>query len=280
MKKFSKALMMIVAVLLTFVLISSCFVSSTLAKYAVKKKARATATLEKFGVTLTVETPEGSGLTGEIDATTVKGGADGTGTLTYKISDVSIKPGDDYFNAARFTFDGAPTTDVKVTIGVNLDYTKATFSVPSGVGGATKTTYFMPLGFTFSSGKTSAVGNYALNPWKNHTTSGSMDPADVASAIRTGISGKITAPATPTNDSDTSNGYKLYNTFGAGDTIQWTIGGTAGVSTFDMGFAWPDDSTHNTYDLDVISTYLADKANGAPITITYFVTIEQIESTT
>ena len=279
MRKLNKILMMTVAMLLTFVLISSCILSGTMAKFTVTKSADATATLEAFGVTLTVETPEGSGLSGSVDATTVKGGTGETGSLTYKLSDVSIKPGDDYFNAVRFSFDGAPTTDVKIRISVKFDLSTTTlnkFSVPSGIGGTTAQTWFMPLGFTFSSGKTSAEGNYALSPWKNDTNRDNMTYTDLAAAIRNNIRDKkITSPTYDASNS-TSGHYYIDYKFGKDQPIQWTIGGVAGLKNFDMGFAWPDDSTHATYDLDVISTYIADQLDGATFGIIYTVSIEQV----
>ena len=88
MRKFNKILMMTVAILLTFVLISSCILSGTMAKFVVSKDATTTATLSAFGVTLgyTTESGAGGGLTAS-RVTTLNAG----NSLTFQIKNVKLK---------------------------------------------------------------------------------------------------------------------------------------------------------------------------------------------
>ena len=128
MKKTTKRLTMIVAILLTLVLLTSSIVSTTLAKYVVSKDAKTTVGLEAFGLTVDVK----ANYTGA--GTAVESNKNGDSvTLTY--ANLNLKPGDNIANAIEVAVYGTAKVNVKVSINVTVAYggdkfvvTKSNFS--------------------------------------------------------------------------------------------------------------------------------------------------------
>lgn len=292
MKRFTKALMTIVAILLVLVLISSCLVSSTMAKYVITKSSTNTVSLTKFGLTLTVAPGEtnGSGkLTSNAEETTVKGGTGGTGSLTYTLSNVEIKPGDDYARAVKVTLAGTQSVNAQLIVKMELSYTPSDFSIANksvGNTSATTTTYFMPLGFTFGYNPATASDTYYIvKPWTVSTTESEVSPTAIANAFAKNI-GDHTGITVPSGCTKSYDGNAVTFKFPKGKTVQFSkLPGSTSKKYFHVGFAYPaeynktyayDGETETALDLNTIGTYLAEHApSGATVDITYTFILEQ-----
>lgn len=279
MKKFNKALMMTVATLLTLVLISSCIVSGTMAKYVVSKNSTATATLKTFGTTLTVTA--GSGLTKKEVAAEKKGESIVYNLTAGDLEVVKMNPGDSYINAARFTFGKtAPATAVKVTIKFDLDYDPNDFKIPAGtsVGGISSNNdiFVMPLGFTFGFQPTTATGNYLLEPFYIcEATTAEAAKAEVEHKLADTMDKDIT---TPSSNNCVDNYFTLSYTSTSTRLRVKYHGSNSYRYEFDLGFVWPETYTNTTtnYNYDVIGSYLVENApDDAKIGVVYTVTVEQ-----
>ena len=199
--------------------------------------------------------------------------------LTSTISGLKMAPGDDYYKALNFAFTGNPTVPVIVEIAVQLSFGTGSTVVETNPFYVTKTdvselgsaNYFMPIGFTFSSGATSAVGNYALNPWTSNTTASNMTASKISSNIASGIAGKFTS-GNATASGNTVTTVQLP----ASTAVALPIGSST-VNNFDLGFAWPLDhgSGDNKTKYDNLATWIADNKGDQTFTITYTVTIKQ-----
>lgn len=287
MRKFNKILMMIVSILLTFVLISSCILSGTMAKFVVSKDATTTATLEAFGVTLTIGKTTGTG--GGLSGATISSTRKGT-TLTYKLNNVSIKPGDIFHRALSFNFSSSsiPSVDARITIKTEIEYDPEDFKIVNGagqsIGGTTGTTYFMPLGFTLcwghsTSNATFSENYYMSNPWKSSTSA--ITGNSIENTIASTMYSKFTVPSGVSKiNPNNTNAFSM--DYPTGSKIQFKLPGSTGTNRyyFHMGFAWPDEPVASdknaNYDYDVLATYLADNApSDAKFNITYIVSVEQ-----
>lgn len=117
MKKNNRILLKAVAILLCLVLITTCVVSSTLAKFVIEKEVGVPVKFKNFGVTMRVKGGNSSGTTSteitQLDAKSV--------TVTYDA--LEVYPGYDNKNLVLFTFDGTLTVPatLKVTVNVELD---------------------------------------------------------------------------------------------------------------------------------------------------------------
>lgn len=284
MKKANRIMMATVSMLLCLVLITTSVVSGVFARFVIKNTATSPVTFKKFNVVVTM-TPNAKLTTAGATVTTRTNGKSAKVT----ISGLKLAPGDDWFNAVNFAFTNKTAFKTYVKIYVDLEYTNihsvidpeteevsdSSFVVPADTDlpGITSKTYFMPIGFTFSSGATSAAGHYVVEPWLE---SDSADDTVSASAIKTdilnGINSKITDPTT---NKVVQDGY-AQTYFGSGATVQWTIDGTTARKDFDLGFAWPDAGSNTAYDYDLLSTYLIDNADeGVSFSITYTVELSQ-----
>ena len=273
MKKFNKFLLRILAVLLCLILISTCIVSSTMAKFVVIKQADATVSLQKFGTTITVSTPH-SGISETV--ATKKGNS-----LTYTITDVEMNQGSSYKDLVRFTFNTtAPNVPVYVIIEVDIDYNPEDFKIPANTilktDGETymPEAYIMPLQFTF--GYQDAQKNVTTPYFVSTKTTDSEIISEVENQIATGMKTIITSPSS-SSVSVVDNTLKAK--FGGTSKITFKFSGSSTArSNFDLGFVWPESHTDTTtgYDYDTIATYLANHApDDATIDITYTVSIEQ-----
>lgn len=274
MRKLNKTFMMLVSLLLALVLISSCLASTTLAKYVVGRTGTVDVTLQKFGVTITATSPQETTLE-SVGGATVTMQSSGS-YLTSTISGLKMAPGDDYYKALNFAFTGQPTVPVKITIKTEMKFGTNSTTNPfvvttTNVSSLGATTYFMPIGFTFSSGASSAEGNYALEPWQSNTTAANINSTKLAEGIASGIAGKFTS-GNATASGNTVTTVQLP----ASTAIALPIG-TSTANNFDLGFAWPLD--HGTGDektkYDNLATWIADNKGNQTFTVTYTVSIEQ-----
>ena len=240
MKKLSKRLTMIVAILLSLVLLSSSIVSTTLAKYVTSKSATTTATLSAFGVTVELEgigtTPEKKG-----DSIIYTDTINLIPETTYKVIKASIK--------------GKPSVAATINIDVDLEYI-GNYTIEGKKDFTdikTNTTYY-PVGFKVAS---SSSSTYTVAPYS------SISAADAEIDIEEAIQSKLSALnfAAPTG----SDG--LSNTWGTETEI-------ATATDISLYFHWP--KTYGTAGdmYDEIGTYLS-KDGAHQIKITYKISVEQ-----
>lgn len=259
MKKFTKRLTMIVAILLSLVLLTSSIVSTTLAKYVVKKSVTTTAQLQKFGLDVTLDLNN-----------TLEGSADikNTGdSATITISDFKLKPGDNYKDAITASITGNPTVTANVTIAVDVTCTDANFKAEAAkfnaINGFDKDRIYTPIGF-YVGGSISAISPYTYYDYASNVTNKLETEIEKAieTEIKSAIGNKITAmDSTPDGTiigKIAPNAQSGYN---------------VGINGIGIGFAWLEtdaDATNGHYE---IGTYIADKE--PTYTITYTIKVEQ-----
>lgn len=245
MKKLTKRLTMIVAILLSLVLLSSSVVSTTLAKYVVAKNATTTVTLNKFGVEVT--------FSGTGNATTKKGDS-----VTYT-NTLAMSPGDSGKITAKIK--GKPTVDANITINFEVDYDSSKYTISKNdfsFLGSTASKVYFPIGFKL--GTTDVVAPYVNGTSAADTT--------VSSTIESKITEKLTglewtvasAASSATWDSDST-----------------TSDYTNAEKDISITFYWPKDyNTTKGEDTpyDEIGTYLS-KDGTKTFTVTYTITVEQ-----
>ena len=242
MKKFSKRLTMVVAILLCLVLITSSAVSTTLAKYVITKDATTSVGLEKFGVTVT--------LTGPTTSTTSTSSIGDSTTIVYKST--SLTPG---ATAKKITasISGKPTVEAKITIDVSVSYSQSSgtaFSIPAdtftGISGGT---LYVPIGF-----KVAGASSYTVSPYNNYTA------AETEAEIEKAIVAKKSTLFTRSSN-------KVTGIFPANTEI--------GLTDLNIVMDWPKayGSGEQQELNDCIGTYIASKSPS--VVIQYVITVEQ-----
>ena len=237
MKKLSKRLTMIVAILLSLVLLSSSVVSTTLAKYVTSKSATTTATLDKFGVEVKLE---GAG-------TTEKKGD----SITYS-EEITLHP-DTNMKKITASIKGQPTVEATINIDVDITYT-GNFKITAASKAFDKitsdTTYY-PIGF-----KVGTNTNYTVTPYN------SIEADTASQNIEKAIKDKLPA----LNFADPTDG--LSQTWGTSTKIEET--------DISISFHWPKDYNDAAGDIyDEIGTYLSNHNGELKFTITYKISVEQ-----
>ena len=243
MKKLSKRLTMIVAILLSLVLLTSSVVSTTLAKYVTSKSATTTATLDKFGVEITFD-----GGT----ATTKKGD-----TVIYEES-ITMHPGDSKTIIAKVK--GKPTVDANITVNFEVDYDSSKYNISksdfSFLGNTPSKTYF-PIGFKL--GTTDVVAPYVSGDNAADTK--------VSSTIEGKITEKLTGLEWTTANSASSADW---NSDATGSDY------TSSEKVISITFYWPEDYNTTKNDgtpYDEIGTWISK--NKPTFKVTYAITVEQ-----
>ena len=209
-------------------------------------------------------------------------------SVTFEITGLQLKPGDNYSRAIRCEFEGAPTVNARLVIKTEVSYTPSDFSITNAsnqsIGGTPSgtTTYFMPIAFTFGYVTNDYVADpqyYVSSPWISSTDPDDLAPDVIANNITSGIyNGFRTLPSGVTKEQSLDDNTVALN-YPAKKTVQFKLVGSTSTNrkVFHLGFAWPDNYTNaNTnYDYDILGTYLADHANGAEIKIKYTISLEQ-----
>ena len=258
-KNINKSIMIIVAVLLTLVLISTSTVSGIFAKYVVTKSATTEVSLKKFGVKLTMLEGEDFGDSG---ATTGDNIDPNNNTISATISNIQLIPGSDFPEIIKFV-----VTDA--------DRAKD-FTVNTRI-------------------KVKAVVNTTGTTEQAKFTSDEIFFIPIATKIKiNGADAKVIADESPNyvdfSSYQTELNNKLQNSNFIGPITgesEWagaTIA-TAGSANFDQGaiteiafgFACPE--TYGTSETDIakfdkIMTQIAE--NEAKLSITFYVSLEQI----
>ena len=244
MKKFSKILMMTVAILLTLVLASTSVVSGIFAKYVVTKKATTTVSLQKFGLTLQVEGKHGTKITNNPTNST------DLAVLSVTVENLYLTPGQALTDVVKFTIGGESNVDkVNMVITATVD-AYSPIPVPKGVGSLSSETKYLPIAFT---AKVGSADKTLYTAWST--------PADAA-ALQSGI---VTGLRNAVNDQTTKTG----NT---ATVAICTSKGPSSITNLDFGFKWEEKVISNI-STDEISTYLAEK--GLSVKVTYTVSLQQ-----
>lgn len=259
MKKFTKRLTMIVAVLLSLVLLTSSVVSTTLAKYVVTKSGEVHVGLQEFGLTVTLKSNVDSSsknILVEKTADTVKKGH----TVTMKFMEVTLKPGNEtYKNAIQASISGKSTVSADVSIKVeikNSDDTKFKITSEDFSSGYDATgKIYNPIEFYVAGtgcGTANKTHNVGTNVFKTESEKGILTKMQTkAGANNTGI---------------TMNAY----TSGSEATGTISEGATVNVPNLGLGFVWANASGD---DADHISTFIGSKKPS--FDITYTITVVQ-----
>jgi hypothetical protein len=239
MKKITKRLTMIVAILLSLVLLTSSIVSTTLAKYVVTKSAKTTATLDAFGVTVDLDT------TGLGDPTKTTNAGD---SISFEFSNLTLHP-DDVVKTISASVYGKPSVDANIVVDVEVKFTSSDFSIGDGnfTGKANRATFF-PIEFKVGTKVSSAAYVTA-----NSTNISNDIKTDIENAlITTGTIDKVEGK------------------------IKWTAGkeiSKDSPKTVSLNFSWPKTYGQDADDYDEIGTFISKKQ--PTFTITYKISVEQ-----
>lgn len=254
MKKFTKRLTMVVAILLSLVLLTSSIVSTTLAKYVVTKSVTTTAQLQKFGLDVTLDLNN-----------TLENSADikNTGdSATITISDFKLKPGDNYSDAITASITGTPTVDANVTITVSVNCDDSKFKLDKAAFGALNFTEHQlctPVGF-FVNSQPKVESYYRTDFVTGSTTTlETYITEQLVNAIHTNVGNQISL--------------KTKNSNSISGKILSSITTPVNIDNIGIGFAWLEtdaDAANGHYE---IGTYIADKE--PTYTITYTIKVEQ-----
>lgn len=252
-KNFSKTIMVILAVLLTLVLISTSTVSGIFAKYVVEKNATTIVSLKKFGIKLAV------GKGDDFDGTkmSITPASPNANTLSVEVSNISLAPGERFDEVVEFTVSVDTKVSVNTRIKVKAEViTFNNFTVDSGVGDLTASAVYVPIGFTAEKNDSTTAAEIAP-AWTYNSQGGVQD--GLMANLRTLIGNEVT-----TDD------YADVKIASAGITSSNNLV----IKTLGFGAYCPATGDAGSYDADEIGTWLAE--NGASISVRYTVVLEQI----
>ncbi len=307
MRKANKIVMMTVAMLLSAVLLTTSALSGTLAKYVTSGGPHSeSARVAKWGVTVRAWVNDNDIARLRAAGATVNTSETDKAMVT--ITGLKLKPGDDFSDVVKFEVSGSPEVKARVKLTVQIkhknlsnggnNYNYGSISVPAGVADLKKTTYFMPLGYTF--GANNASDKYENNyfegtePWRAYdesTTEANIKTSVVGvsvteAALVVGAATKIDVTAV---DAGTSSDSYFYKDFDPNIPIalhpknaKGTVNKNISFNQFDMGFVYPldwppkDVSCAYTADqLNTVSTYFGEVGKGQ-VEMLYTIEIIQI----
>ena len=278
MRKGNKIMMRTVAVLLCLVLITSCIISGTLARYTTQQTAISNIGFTKFGVDVTTFVDEtelnkvGASVKYEKTGTTWEK----AGVYSVTIEDLPIYPGvgeidntEIYKHLVRFNFSGTANVPVQVGISTDIDLNGFNTTIPTGAD--TSVTYF-PLGFSCSAYDYNGTTYTQRGSEYTMASSGVTSGADVESRknkVAENFQGKFDF---------TQAGNLAYKEFGTNannkEILFYADTDTkkaSPIDTFDLGLFWSYEA-NNKYD-----TWLGQNNEGAAISVTFTVRVEQID---
>lgn len=274
-KRFNKILMMTVAILLCFVLISTSVVSGIFAKYVITRSAGATVSLKAFGLTLTVDGSHGTVTRNPV------ADASSTSTLSVSVTNLQLVPGQTLDDVVKFTIGGAPNVDkikikIKVTV-TNVEKfeveTTDLQSITPETGLSIAKANYIPLGFTMKSGASSSSNTKVvlLTPWQKPA-----DNAALATSIRGGLvsEAKFTASKDPTDATKTTTDTAEKVIYEKDKTALSTKYYSFGFTCWGTGGTLPGSESEP--EADLIQTYLSTQNATANLIVTYTVSLEQV----
>ena len=260
MKKSSKNVMKIVALLLCLVLATSSIVSTTLAKFVVTKDATTSIKFDTFGLQIDVDT--------KLSQTGIVQKGD-SATITY--NSLSMRPGATEDNVLRFYLTkNQPNVPVNLVVKVEVDTHDDCYVDETGLVGNSPAA-FMPIAF-----KVGTVDSLTATTWTQKGKTDAFISASNCENLNTAIENAL-ATQIATAMGGTSSGNTVTKAFdranGTGAVPAVTFADSKlGIS---FGFEWPLNAGNVTNN-DLIETYIANRLDGtAPITITYTVSFEQ-----
>jgi hypothetical protein len=305
MRKANKIVMMTVAILLSAVLLTTSALSGTLAKYVTSGGSHSeSARVAKWGVTVRAWVDAGDIARLKAAGATVNTSETDKAMVT--ITGLKLKPGDDFSDVIKFRVSGSPEVKARVKLTVQIKHRNIvlnkngynSISVPAGVADLNKTTYFMPLGYTF--GANNASNKYENNyfegtePWRaydgneNGATNSVIGVSVTEAALVAGAATKIDVTAVNAGTGSNDDSY-FYKDFDPNIPIalhpknaKGTVNKNIKINQFDMGFVYPlewppkDVSCAYTADqLNTVSTYFGEVGKGQ-VEMLYTIEIIQI----
>lgn len=251
MKKTTKRLTMIVAILLCLVLITSSVVSTTLAKFVITKSATTTVGFTNFGMTVKLDV---KGLTqASSPAPQQKGDS-----LIATYNQLMLKPGDNLSDLFTITISGTATVKTLITVDVDIEYADEKFTIPANTFGTNTATIYMPAGFkvggSYASAKISSATAYAT-PYASNAAAKTEEIVERALATKLGLTyddTKMTKTLDPTTDTKTIS-----------------------ASNVTLGIDWPMDYTTEVPNSNEIGTYLSLHTTPTISKLSIIITVEQ-----
>ena len=277
MQKVNKIIKIVVAVLLSLTLITTCLVSGVFARYVKKGTSSMSVTIKKWGVTVTVE--PGSSMAALMTADQITSFEN---SVSFTFSDINIKPGDDFSDAVRFTINGTAEVDLQVRLtaqvtygaGATSDYSKFKYYTDPD-GDTTKDKYAMPIGFTFAALNEDAYKieeSYIADPFRKYTGNSPSGSSNIGmnkteDRIIPAIAGKFTDVSYVQTNTTAKNGFAnayIFKNFTSKSDILFYASNGNPVNAFELGFHWPyeygsSESEKSTN--DTIATWLGSNAN-------------------
>ena len=284
MKKVNKILMIVTSILLSLVLISTCIVSGTLAKFVITKDATTVVALKRFGVTMNVRYKDSETNTVTIDS--------GVNSVTLTCAPVHVYPGFDDKSTVLFAFDGTLNVPAILKIRVEVELDDA-FYISSDDFTSLSSEYpgdkaYMPVAFrvgTVSSlSSTTLNGSSMVSSWLSNSTN-TTDPVGALEGIIEDnfyLRFKDTLGMNNQTGQDNKYSWKEFSqndsiTFGKANVSQ-TSGAALGPG-FGIGIYWPwtQESSQS-----LIETWLSEELSDVdnPIKIKITVSLEQKIETT
>lgn len=157
-KNINRVMMIIVSLLLALVLLSASFVSSIYARYVVRDGSKFEIEMTDFGIQVGVELSEEFKTRANKTFAAVKD----SNSLVVEVGNLTLRPGDDFSDAIKFSFGGQATVPVNVKIAVEIIPSTVAgedFTVPAGVAGVNSDRVLVPYRFVLGccSGVTDGV---------------------------------------------------------------------------------------------------------------------------
>lgn len=176
MKNRTKIMMMVISTLLALVMISSCLVSSTMAKYVITKTATTEVGFKKFGVTVAIDS----------DMTKGTEVVNNDSTKLYSVTvpyTVTLTPSDTVVKNITASITGTPSVNTKVTIDVAVSYVGTDAFKIKEAGdfyGIDAGTIYVPLGI--KAGNNKGTSTYTVNPYNSNTAAQTEEAIEQAIA--------------------------------------------------------------------------------------------------
>lgn len=266
MKKTNKIIMISVSVLLSLVLITSSFVSTTFAKYASTGQASTSARVAKWGAKIDVTLSDE--LVGKLSNKNYK---DMAVIQFEQSSPLGMSAGKNYDNALSIKFDGKPEVSLKVKLVLDIVYTDG-LKVASGTGGISADTHFIPMGIKMGAkndGVDQFESSFIAGPWFSGTNATALKN-NAQSAFNDGVASKIDAE---------SKSACVEKIFAPNADILFTADkGGKTVDELVFGFEWPETYTNstNSYNYTDIGQYLFEKCANGGFGFSFTIIIEQV----
>ncbi len=265
MKKLNKTLTRALVILLSLVLLTSSVVSTTLAKYTVKKDVTTSVGLQKFGLKVDLEYEKKYKVT-----SSNKQGH----TLEVTFEKITLIPGDDSFkDAITASISGTATVDADLNIEVIVTADDAKYTIPANTFDYYKNVDKVCIPMAFYVGDTQVTKSYTIA-----STGTGVVKKTAETGIGDAINEKVAAVLTGNNRvTHTANTGAVSTTIKPSD-------GNISIAGIGIGFVWENatgvtegNTLKNDAPVNELGTWIADKE--PTFTVTYKITLEQAPNT-